>query len=215
MTEDALIWKMFLILHDSFSGKTDVPPNLVRYGLVTAGLADLAMHQRVVMENGRIVATDPHWFDGDDVEIFLLGSIRPQGCVITRTWMEGLGDTVFERAVSRLVAERVVRREERGGRLRRSTADCFPAVDLLRAAGPRVRLVHMLHSPHDMDLVGATLAGIIYSLRLESVLDLGQDQVAVKQAVVTAARGLPTDLRTLLDAVAAAVVQVTLTFRRL
>jgi Golgi phosphoprotein 3 (GPP34) len=215
MTEDALIWKMFLILHDSFSGKTDVPPSLVRCGLVTAGLADLALHQRVAVESGRIVATDPQWFDRDDVEIFLLGSIRPQGSVITRTWMEGLGDSVYERVVSRLVADRVVRREERGGRLRRSTTDCFPAVDLLRAAGPRACLEHMLHSPHDMDLVGATLAGVIECLRLESVLDFNQDRVAVKQALAIATRGLPPDLRTLLDAVAAAVSQVTLTFRRL
>lgn len=213
MVHDALARRMFLILHDPFSGQPGVPPKSVRHGLVTAGLADLVMHRRIVVENGRAIAVDPPRNEGPDVDVFLVGSIQPDGSDITRSWVEAVGDTVYELVARRLVADRVVRREA-GGRRRRHP-DRFPAVDLLRAAGPGVRLEHMLRSPHDMDLVGATLAGIIDCLRMESVLDGDRDRAAVKRSAAAAVRQLPADLRTLLETVGAAVSEVTLTFRRL
>jgi hypothetical protein len=213
MTEDALARKIFLILHDPFCGEPGIPLKLVRYGLVTAGLADLVMQRRVVVGNGRVVVVDPRRNDGPDVDVVLVESIPPGGCDITRSWAEAVGDSVYEVVARGLVADRVVRREV-GGRWRR-TPDRFPAVDLLRAAGPGVRLEHMLRSPHEMDLVGATLAGIIDCLGMESVLDVDRDRAAVKRAAATAVRHLPSDLRTLLEAVGAAVSEVPLTFRRL
>jgi hypothetical protein len=73
----------------------------------------------------------------------------------------------------------------------------------------------MLRSAHDLDLAGAALASIINGLGLERVLDVDRERAAVKKAVGAAATHLPTDLRSLVDDVSAAVSEVPLTFRRL
>ena len=215
MTQDALIRRMFLILHDPFSGKPAVPPNLVRYGLVTAALADLLMRRRIAVENGRVTVTGQHTNGTDDVDTFILGRILPDGADISRTWVEVFTDAVYEMVARGLVTDGVVRREHGGRWLRRRDPDRFPAVDLLRAAGPRVRFEHMLRSPHDMDLIGATIAGIIHGLGMENALDVDRDRSAVKHTAAAAARQLPADLRGLLEGVTTAVAEVTLTFRRL
>jgi hypothetical protein len=215
MTQDALIRRMFLILHDPFSGKPTVPPTLVRYGLVTAALADLLMHRRIAVENARITATGRHANGLDDVDSVILRNVLPDGADITRTWVEAFADVVYEMVARGLVTDGVVRREPGGRRLRRRVPDRFPAVDLLRAAGPRVRFDHMLRAPHDMDLVGATIAGIIHGLGMESALDVDRDRSAVQHTAAAAARQLPADLRGLLEGVTTAVAEVTLTFRRL
>jgi hypothetical protein len=216
MTQNALARKMFLVLHDPFSGKALGPPKLIQYAVVTAGLAELVMHRWLAVENGRI-APAGEWHDGggDDVRAVLVGGVGPAGSNITRTWVEEVGDAVFHEVVRGLVAERVVRREVRGGLLRRNTTVRFPAVNLLSAAGPRVKLEHMLRSPHDMDIVGTTFAAILDCLRLETVLDGDCDRAMVRRAAGAAVRSLPADLRELLTEVARAVAEVTLTFRRL
>jgi hypothetical protein len=214
MAQDALVRKLFLTLHDSFSGKPAAPPELLRYGLVTAALADQVMHRRVGVDNRRIVLTGPR-NGSDEVDSFVLASIRPEGVDLTRSWIEACGRPLHERVARALVADGVVRHEAGGRRLVRRGPDRYPALDLLRAAGPRIRLEHMLRSPHDMDLAGATMAGIIHGLGMDAVLDVERDRAAVKQTAAAAAEQLPTDLRLLLEAVTAAVSEVTLTFRRL
>lgn len=216
MTQNALARKMFLVLHDPFSGKALGPPKLIRYAIVTAGLAELVMHRRLAVGGGRI-APAGEWYDGggDAVRAVLVGGVGPAGSDINRTWVEQVADAVYEQVVRGLVAERVVRRETRGGLLRRNAPMRFPAVDLLTAAGPRVKLEHMLRSPHDMDVVGSTFAAILDYLRLESVFDADCDRAMVRRAASAAVRSLPADLRELLTEVARAVAEVTLTFRRL
>jgi Golgi phosphoprotein 3 (GPP34) len=216
MTQNALARKMFLVLHDPFSGKALGPPKLIRYAVVTAGLAELVMQRRLTVDGGRI-APAGEWYDGggDQVRAVLVGGVGPAGSDVTRTWVEEVADAVYEEVVRGLVADRVVRRETRGGLLKRHATMRFPAVDLLTAAGPRVKLEHMLRSPHDMDVVGTTFAAILDCLRLESVFDGDCDRAMVRRAASAAVRNLPGNLRELLAEVAKAVVEVTLTFRRL
>ncbi|GAA5113859.1 GPP34 family phosphoprotein [Pseudonocardia adelaidensis] len=216
MTQNALARRMFLVLHDPFSGKALGPPKLIRYAVGTAGLAELVMQRRLAVDGGRI-AVAGEWRDGgaDAVQAILLGAVGPAGSDITRSWVEEVGDAVYAQVVRGLVADRVIRREVRGGLLRRGAAERFPAVDLLSAAGPRVQLEHMLCSPHDMDVVGSTFATILDRLRLDAALDFDCDRGVVRRAAAAAVRGLPGDLRNLVTEVAKAVVEVTLTFRRL
>ena len=214
MTHGGLAGRMFLILHDPFTGKPGVSQEQMKYGLVAAALADLVMQGRLRMEYGHLSIANYHGAAPDDVGTFLLKGIRGGPNDITRSWVEGFTEILYELVARGLVAGGVVRREQ-GRRLVRRSPDRFPAVDLLRAAGPRVRLEHMLRSPHDLDLAGAALASIINGLGLERVLDVDRERAAVKKAVVAAATHLPTDLRSLVDDVSAAVAEVTLTFRRL
>ena len=214
MTHDGLAGRMFLILHDPFTGKPGVSQEQMKYGLVAAALADLVMQGRLRMENGHLSIADYRGAAPDEIGAFLLQRIHDGPSDITRRWMEGFTEMVYELVARGLVAGAVVRREQ-GRRVVRRSPDRFPAIDLLRAAGPRVRLEHMLRSPHDLDLAGAALASIINGLGLERVLDVDRERAAVKKAVAAAATHLPTDLRSLVDDVSAAVAEVTLTFRRL
>ncbi|OLT15409.1 hypothetical protein BJF78_01370 [Pseudonocardia sp. CNS-139] len=135
--------------------------------------------------------------------------------MIARSNVEALTTITYELVARGLVADGVVRRMHGSRRLVRRGADRFPAVDLLRAAGPRIRLEHMLRSPHDLDVPGAVLARIVHTLEMERVFDVDRDRAAVKGAAASAAQILPADLRGLIDEFAAAVSEVTLTFRRL
>lgn len=215
MTQSALARKMFLIVHDSFSGKALGPPTLIRYAVVTAGLAELVMQRRLAVDDGRVVMVGDWRGDGDDVHAVLAAAIGPGGRSISRSWVEETADAVFAQVVRGLVTDGVVRRELRGGLLRRNPVSRFPAADLLSAAGPRVQLEHMLRSPHDLDIVGSTFAAIIDGLHLDGVLDGDVDRATVRRAAADAVKILPSNLWDLLAAVTTAVEVVTLTFRRL
>jgi hypothetical protein len=206
---------MFLIVHDSFSGKALGPPKLIRYAVVAAGLAELVMQRRLAVDDGRVVMVGDWRGDGDEVHAVLAAAIGPGGRSITRSWVEETGDAVFAQVVRGLVADRVVRHEVRSGLLRRNPVSRFPAVDLLSAAGPRVQLEHMLRSPHDLDIVGSTFAAILDGLHLDGVLDGDVARAVVRRAAADAVKSLPSNIWDLLAAVTIAVEEVTLTFRRL
>jgi Golgi phosphoprotein 3 (GPP34) len=215
MTQDGLAGRMFLILHDPFTGKPGVTQELVRYGVVAAALADLMMQGRLHRENGRVTVTGARPGSTDDVSAFLLTTIQAEPSHVTRSWVESFTGVTYELVARALVAGGVVRREHGGRRLVRRNPDRFPAVDLLRAAGPRVRLEHMLRVPRDLDQAGAALATIISGLGMERVLDIDRERAAVENAAAGAATHLPADVRALIEDVAAAVSEVALTFRRL
>jgi hypothetical protein len=215
MAQDTLVRRMFLILHDPFTGKPGIGHDLLKCGLVAAALADLMLDRRLGMENDRIVVADPRGNGTDEVGAFVVESIQRQPSAHTvRSWVEALTEVLYELVARGLVTEGVVRREQGGRRLVRRSADRFPAVDLLRAARPRVRLEHMLRDPRDLDVAGSALAGIIRALGVERVLDLDRDRAAVKTSVAAAADHLPIDLKSLVDGVESAVSAISLTIRR-
>jgi hypothetical protein len=215
MVQDTLARRMFLILHDPFTGKPEIGHDLLKCGLVAAALADLMLERRLGMENDRIVVADPRGTGVDEIGAFVVESIQRQPSAHTvRSWVEALTDVVYELVARGLVTDGVVRREQGGRRLLRRSADRFPAVDLLQAARPRVRLEHMLRVPREMDVPGAALAGIIRALEVERVLDVDRDRSEVKSAVAAAADQLPIDLKSLVDGVESAVSAISLTVRR-
>jgi hypothetical protein len=215
MVQDTLARRMFLVLHDPFTGKPAIGHDLLKCGLVAGALGDLMLERRLGMENDRIVVADPRSYGVDELGAFVVESIQRQASAHTvRSWVEALIDVVYELVARGLIADAVVRREPGGRRLLRRGADRFPAVDLLRAARPRVHLEHMLRVPDDRDVAGRTLAGIIRALEVERVLDVDRDRTAVKNDVAEAAEHLPIDLRGLVDGVEAAVSAISLTVRR-
>lgn len=206
---------MFLILHDPFTGKPAIGHDLLKCGLVAGALADLMIERRLGMENDRIVVADPRGSGADEVGAFVVESIQRQPSAHTvRSWVEALTDVLYELVARGLVADGICRREQGSRGLLRRRADRFPAVDLLRAASPRVRLEHMLRTPRDLDVPGAALAGIIKAIEVERVLDVDRDRAAVKSSVAVAAEQLPIDLKNLVDGIEAAVSAISLTIRR-
>jgi hypothetical protein len=216
MTQETLARRIFLILHDPFTGKPGVSLDGVKYGLVTAGLAGLVTQRRLGVHNGRVTVLERRGRGSDDVAAFLMQGIygRPD-TYIARSWVEAFTDPVYELVARGLVADGIVRHENGGRRLVRRNPDRFPAVDLVRAAGPKVRLEHMLSSPHDLDFDGAMLAAIIQALHLDHVIDLERERPAVRAALAAAAQQVTADIGELVESVAAAVSAISLDFRRL
>lgn len=217
MAQETLAGRIFLILHDPFSGKPLIGHDLLSCGLVAASLAEQMIEHRLGMEIDRIVAAERRGGVGqiDEVSAFVVDSIQRQaGAHTVRSWVEAFTGVLFEQVADLLVREGVIRRVPGGRVLLRQRPDRFPALDLLRSAGPRLRLEHMLRSPKELDTRGMALAGIFRALEMERVLDVDRDRADVKASVGQAADRLPIDLRSLVDGVGQAVSAISLTVRR-
>lgn len=200
-----MVRRMFLILHDPFTGKPQISRDLLTCGLVAAALADLMIAHRLGMENDRIVVAEARGTGPDEVEAFVMESIQRQtGAHTVRSWVEALQDVLFELVARDLVKDRIVRREQGGRLLARRGSARFPALDLLRAAGPRLRLEHTLRESPGHDVSNGALAALIGALDAERVLDVDRDRVEVKRAVAAATDRLPIDLRGLVAGVRSA-----------
>jgi Golgi phosphoprotein 3 (GPP34) len=215
MAQDLLVRKLFLIFHNPFTGKPEIGPELLRCGLVAAAFADLVIARRVGLENDRVVVAEARRPDDDEISGFILDSIQSQPTARTvRSWAEALADAIYELAAHELATDGVVRRQVGGRRLLRRSPDRFPALDLIRASGPRVRLEHMLRTPRQSDIAGATIAAIIGALEVERILDVDRDRAMVRTSVAAATESLPMDLRALITGVTDAVSAISLVVRR-
>jgi Golgi phosphoprotein 3 (GPP34) len=215
MAQDMLVRKMFLLLHDPFNGKPEIGHDLLKCGLVAAELADLMIARRIGMENDRVVVAETRGSGDDEIGAFVVESIQrqPSGHTV-RSWVEALADVLYELVARNLMADGIVRRQVGGRRLLGRGPDRFPALDLMRASGPRLRLEHMLRTPREREVRGAALAGILGAMDVARILDVDRDRTAVKAAVADAAASLPVDLRALVTGVEDAVSAISLVVRR-
>jgi hypothetical protein len=189
--------KVFLILHDSFTGKPVVRPSAIKRGIIGAEIADLILARRIGMENDRIVLADEGRRGADHLSAFLLESIRSQPDAHTvPVWVATLADRLFDLLATLLVTEGIVRRSP-GSRLVRSS-DRFPAQDLLAAAGPRLRLEHALRSPGDLDITSSIVAALLGSIGAGRVLDADGNRGAIRRRIEEVTASLPVDLRDLI-----------------
>jgi hypothetical protein len=216
MSQDMLVKRMFLILHDPFTGKPDVGPDLLKCGLVAAELADLMMARRLGMENDRVVVAEPHGGGSDEIGAFVVESIQRQPNAHTvRSWVEALAEVLYEQVARALVEQGTVRRVRGGRRLLGRSPDRFPAADMLAASGPRLRLEHALRNPAELDVQRASIAAILGALEVERVLDFYHDDRPAAQAAIAAAtESLPFDLRALVAGVEDSLTAISLIIRR-
>lgn len=216
MTPETLARRLFLILHDSFSGRPQVGHDRVKGAVVAASLAELMMDGHIgIQDDDNVVAFAPQGPITDEIAAFIIQNIQHQPRPLpVKTWVDGLGDVVYELEARRLVTDQVVRRVPGSRRVVRRGPDHFPAVDLLKSAGPRVRLEHMLRHPEDLDPAGTVVAGIIRAVDADRVLDVDRNRVAVKNSLDAAARRMPPDLMSLVDGVQSAVAVVGYKMRR-
>lgn len=190
--------KIFLILHDSFSGKPLIRQSAIKRGVIGAEIADLILARRIGMENDRIVLADGGRRGADNLSAFLLESIRNQSDAHTvPVWVATLADRLFELLATLLISEGVVRRVT-NKRLLGRAADSFPAQNLLAAAGPRLRLEHALRSPEDLDITYAIVAALLGSIGAARVLDTDGDRGATRRRIEEVTASLPLDLHDLI-----------------
>ncbi|MBC8093830.1 MAG: GPP34 family phosphoprotein [Pseudonocardia sp.] len=217
MSDERLSDNFFLIVHDEFTGKLRVSHDLLECGLVVAQVAELISVGRLGMVGDRVLVRDPGSGAAagvDEISAFVVDSVgrqsRPHS---VRTWIETLGSPLFELVARRLMDRGVLRRESGRGLLMRRP-DRFPAVNLLAAARPQIRLEHMLTTPTEFDLAGAVTASVINVLGIGNVLDPTLDRAATKAVIDRLHGHLPSQLRMLLKGAEAAVAAVSLTVRR-
>lgn len=216
MAHDKLAEAMFLLLHDPFSGRAELAPELVRCGLVAGEFAELMIGERIAFDNDRIVVIGGGGgFVQDEISALVVEAIQSQTRTHgVRSWIDALGDTIYEQVSSRLVDSRTVSNDEAGRRSLRRGPQRFPAANLLNASGPRVLLEHMLGFPQELDLERASLAAILGGLSAFQGFDPAIDRAALRITIGDLTVRLPPDLRDLVRGVEAYVAANSLTVRR-
>jgi Golgi phosphoprotein 3 GPP34 len=205
--QDKLAARLFLILHDPFSGRCAVSPMALRCALVGAELAELILNRRVAMENELIVPGEASAPGTDALSAFVMGAINRQpDRYPVPVWLAALGDAVAELVAARLVevgilvrAKSLIRRRGR-----------FPAINLLAAAGPRVRLEYMVRMPQDSDVASATCAALVDAVGAGRVLQGETGRRDLRRALATLVAMLPGDLRSLVTSVEVAYASAAL-----
>jgi hypothetical protein len=189
--------KIFLILHDSFTGKPLVRMNAIKRGVIGAELADLVQSRRIAMENDRVVVAGLGMRDGDHLSAFLLDTIRSQPDAHTvSAWAATLAERYFDLLATLLTNEGIVRRVSRPRMVGRSN-ELFPAQDLLAAAGPRLRIEHALRTPAELDLSSRVVAALLGSVGAAKVIDLDGNRGVTRRRIEEITKALPVDLREL------------------
>lgn len=197
VSQDKLAERIFLALHDPFTGKPALRPPALKRAITGAELAELTLTHQIGMENDRVVLANQQPQRTDYISSFVLASIRNQAEAHTvPVWVAALAPRLFDLVASRLINEGIVHRVVGGGLLRRS-AQRFAAVDLLSAAGPLLRLEHMLRTPGEMDAESAAGIAVLAAVGADRVLDADGDRTAKRKAIQDVMESLPVDLRSL------------------
>jgi Golgi phosphoprotein 3 (GPP34) len=196
--QDKLAARLFLILHDPFNGRCAVSPAALRCALVGAELAELVLNRRVTMVDELVLLGETSAPGTDALSAFVVGAIarQPESYGVP-TWLAAIGDAVVELVAARLVETEILRRSKPGLRRRGR----YPAVNLLAAAGPRVRLEHMVHHPADCDVAGATCAALVDAIGAGRLLQAGGGRRQLRRGLAAVAAQLPPNLRSLVTSV--------------
>jgi Golgi phosphoprotein 3 GPP34 len=187
-----------LILHDPFSGRCAVSPMGLRCVLVGAELAELILNGRIAMVNELIRPGEASAPGTDALSAFVVGAInRQREHYPVPVWLAAIGDAVAELVAARLVEVGILARTKSPVRRRGR----FPAINLLAAAGPRVRLEYMLRMPEDADVAGATCAALVDAVGAGRVLQGGTGRRDLRRGLAALAAMLPAELRSLVTSV--------------
>jgi hypothetical protein len=196
--QDKLAARLFLILHDPFSGRCAVSPMALRCALVGAELAELLLNRRVFMVNELIVPGEASAPGTDALSAFVMGAInrQPERYPVP-VWLAAIGDAVAELVAARLVEVGILVRTRSLVRRRGR----FPAINLLAAAGPRVRLEHMVHMPEESDIASATCAALVNAVGAGRVLQGEAPRRDLRRGLTALGALLSPDLRSLVMSV--------------
>lgn len=204
MSRDKLAARVFLVLHDPFTGKALVRGSAVRLAVAGAELAELALArpdrgQMIALENDRVVLAEARPRRLDYIASFVVDSIRSQPEAHTAmVWTAALADRVFDLVATQLINEGVVQRQAAGALFGRGTRR-YPAVDLLAAAGPRVRLEHALRSGEELDEASAVCLAVLAAVGGDRTLDI--DRATRRQRIAPITDSLSVDLRSLVTGI--------------
>ena len=204
--------EFFLVGYDEYTGKPLVNAEVLDTGLAGAVVGELVMSGRLaIADNGIVTARDQRPYGERVTDAALAEVLKQREAHPVRAWVEYLRTEVRNMVAPRLVQAGMIQRVQSSGMLRKSVR--FPAVEPIKAAGPRARLRYMLDHPEYLDGQTAVLGGLARATGLEHVLGAGTAKEA-RDNLGRMVEGLPEELRLLCNSVDTAVAAVALTVRR-
>lgn len=204
----------FLVVHDEFTGKPLISPDLLLCGLVGAQIADLVIGGRLTMSGDRVTVVRAEVSGLDELATFVLDSVSHESESHTvRSWNDALGEILYDLTVGRLTADQILRRETSRGLLGKRKSR-YPAVDLVRARRPTVELREMFDDPRRFTLPGAFLAAMLATLEVDAVMEPEVERTRLRSIAGQAAEHLPGSLSQLRAGLADTVAAISLTVRR-
>ena len=191
-------------MHDPFTGNPEASRALIESGLVAADVAGLVIADRLGTTPDGLVVRNAGVHGADRVGDYVVDHVAGEG--VTQhllTWIEVIGSALFELHLRNLVEQAVVRRERHRPLLGRAR-ERYPALDLLRASDPLLRLRHLLQHPQELDLESGVLACIIVGIGAQPLLELGPNEGIVEYI----ATSLPQNLQGVMTQLEEAVVSI-------
>jgi hypothetical protein len=204
--------ELFLVGHDPYTGKTRVSDGALDTGLAGAVLGELALADRIYVDDDTVVQVRDQRPHGERVSDAALAEILKQNDLHpVRAWVEYLRDHARTMVAPRLVHTGLIERVQTRSMLKQIVR--YPATDPLRAAGPEARLRYMLDHPGNIDVKTGVLAGFVVGVGLDFVLG-GASAREVRDGLTRMLRIVRPDLRSLIVGVESAVAAIALSARR-
>jgi len=198
--------ELFLVGHDEYSGKPVVDGRRLDTGLAGAVLAELVQAQRIAIETGDLIRVLDDRPVGERVtDAALAELLRHAAGQPLRPWLEHLRVQARIMVAPRLAEAGLVAHAPPRRPLRWTTR--YPALDLLAAAAPRVRVRFMMDQPELRDAPTTALGAFAGSAGLGHVFGIGTGQRARRRLERWAGQ-LPADLGLICAAVAVTVAAI-------
>jgi hypothetical protein len=204
--------ELFLVGHDPYSGKPQISDNALDTGLAGAVLAELALTDRIYVDDDTVVTVRDQRPRGERVSDAALAEILKQRDLHpVRAWVEYLRDHARTMVAPRLVQMGLVERVQSRSMLKQIIR--YPATDPVRASSAESRLRYMLDHPENLDVQTAVLAGLVMAVGLDFKLS-GASPREIRDGLSRMLRILRPDMRSLIVGVESAVAALALSARR-
>ena len=204
--------ELFLVGHDPYKGNPRISDNALDTGLAGAVLGELALAERIYVDEDTVVQVRDQRPYGERVSDAALAEILKQNDLHpVRAWVEYLRDHARTMVAPRLVQTGLIERIQTRSMLKQIVR--YPAIDPLRAASAEARLRYMLDHPGNIDVQTGLLAGLVMAVGLDFLLS-GASAREVRDGLTRMLRILRPDLRNLIVGVESAVAAIALSARR-
>jgi len=204
--------ELFLFGHDPYSGKPHLSDSALDTGLAGAVLAELALAERIYVDEDTVVTVRDQRPRGERVSDAALAEILKQRDLHpVRAWVEYLRDHSRTMVAPRLVQTGLVERVQARSMLKQTVR--YPATDPVRASSAEARLRYMLDHPANLDVQTAVLAGLVMAVGLDFKLS-GATPREIRDGLTRMLRILRPDVRALIVGVESAVAALALSARR-
>jgi len=212
MYEGPLADELFLIGHDEYTGKARVGDSVLGTGLAGAILGELALANRIFVDEDTQVIVNDRRSIGDRVTDTALTEMLNQSVVHpVRAWVEYLRDSARELIAPRLLNSGLLEQVSSRGILKQVVR--YPVRDRINALTPEVRLRYMMSHTAELDEKTALLGCLVRAAGLDFVLG-GATGREVREGLEQMSVLLKPNLRGLMVGVDAAIAQLALRGRR-